>query len=148
MSDQTITVDQAVGVLNRDYFEDVRGIADDLKRAVKDGEITSEEEFYTYLDESCDGHQRVIYTFRARLGLISTDNLEAYESEFGEKPPTVEAQMYAALRADVMARCSYDDIVSELDEEKEKSEGRNKPGHDHTCDHDVSLDDHCEDCPE
>jgi len=116
------TVDDAIRILNRDYFDDVRGIVEDCKRAIRDGEVCSDDELNDYLVESCDQHQRVIYTWQARLGLLSTDNADAYEDEFGEKPATVELQMCMALRADVQSRLeTYDEIRAELDNEEDSN---------------------------
>lgn len=116
-------VDEALRVLNHDYWDDVRGIVDDLGRAIHDGEITDDESFYEYLDETTDGHQRVIYTHQARLGLCFTNNADAYEEEFGEKPPSVEAQMLYALRADVLAKTgTYEGFCEELEEARQRVE--------------------------
>lgn len=115
------TVDDAMRVLNRDYFDDVRGIAEELKRAVKDGEVTNEEEYCDRLNEVCNDHQRVIYTFQARIGMLCTDNASACEDETGEPARSVEAAMCWALIADVNAHTDYDSIVAELEEEAEAS---------------------------
>lgn len=118
-----ISVDEALRVLNHDYWDDVRGIVDDLAQAIRDGEITDSESFQEYLDQTTDGHQRVIYTHQARLGLCFTNNADAYEEEIGEKPPTVEAQMLMALRADVMAKTgTYDEFCEELEEARQRAE--------------------------
>lgn len=113
-----LEVNEAFHVINADYWSDVRGIAAELKRMVKDGECEDEGEFGERLDEQCDVHQRVIYTQQARLGLCCCDNVDAYKDEMGEEPPTIVAQMFMALRADVAAMVNYDDVVAELEEEK------------------------------
>src|SRR6185295_17213 len=76
-TEPAVSVDEALRVLNHDYWDDVRGIVDDLGQAIRDGEITDEESFREYLDEITDGHQRVIYTHQARLGLCFTNNADA-----------------------------------------------------------------------
>lgn len=122
-TEPAVSVDEALRVLNHDYWDDVRGIVDDLARAIRDGEITDDESFQEYLDETTDGHQRVIYTHQARLGLCFTNNADAYEEEIGEKPPTVEAQMLMALRADVMALSGgFDGLCTELEEARQRAE--------------------------
>lgn len=117
------TVDDAFRILNRDYWDDVRGVVDEMKRAIRDHEVTSEEELYDYLCEHTEGHQRVIYTFQARWGLCCSDNPDAYEEETGEKPASVEAQMLVAFQADIRARLSsYDELCEELEEERQEAE--------------------------
>jgi len=117
------TVDDAIRILNRDYFDDVRGIVEDCKRAIRDGEVSSDDELRDYLHESVDGCQRVIHTFQARCGLLSSDHPDAYEDETGERPSDVSVQMYWALMADVNDRLeSYDELCEELEEERQRAE--------------------------
>jgi len=116
---ESISVDAALSVLNRDYFDDVRGIAEDCKRAVKDGEVSNDEELSDYLHQTVDGHERVIYTYQARIGLVCTDSVDAYEDETGEKPPSAEVQMFWALMQDVRDRLGdFDAIKAELESEQ------------------------------
>lgn len=116
-NEESITVGQALDVIRRDYFDDVRGIAEEVTRAVKDGEI-GEEEFYDYIHEQCDGSRRVIYTFQAKLGMLFTNNDDAYQDELGEPAPTVEAAMCMALIADVTAQLgSFEEVKGEEDED-------------------------------
>ena len=118
LRERAISLDEAWRVVEHDYWDDVRGLVDDCKRAIKDGEVSSDEELNDYLHQSVDGTQRVIYTHQARVGLCCTENPDAYEDELGEKPPTVEAAMYYALMADVQRRLeSFDDIKAELESE-------------------------------
>lgn len=115
-NEESITVDQALSVIRRDHFDDVRGIAEEVTRAVKDGEV-DEDGFYDYIHEQCDNSQRVIYTFQAKLGMLCTNHDSAYQDELGEPAATVEAAMYMALIADVTALLgSFDDIKEELEE--------------------------------
>ena len=51
----------------------------------------------------------MIYTFQAKLGMLVTDNDEAYE-DFGFENPTVEQKMYCAMVADVR------DYLGDLDD--------------------------------
>lgn len=57
--------DAARATLRADYWSDVRGIVEDARRAIKDGEISSPAELDDWLHETVDGHQRVIYTHAA-----------------------------------------------------------------------------------
>lgn len=94
-------VNAAVSIIQRDYYQDVKGIAEDILRAIKDGEITDVEQLEERLQQDVDGSARVIYTFQSKLGLLVTSNDEAYEEEFGEKPQDIAAQMAYAMLVDV-----------------------------------------------
>jgi len=105
-------VDAALSVLRADYYSDVRGVAQDLARAMKEGEV---DEFSDALHEAVDGTQRVIYTYQARVGLICTDNEDAYAEEFGEVPVEGdsikwEAMMFAAMEKDVIEDLEAHDV--------------------------------------
>ena len=75
-------VKAAINILTMDYYNDVRDVAQDLAQRMKDGEV---DEFSVALHEAVDGTQRVIYTFQAQLGVILSDNTDAYFEEFGEE---------------------------------------------------------------
>lgn len=98
-------VKAAVSILSMDYYNDVRGVAKDLARSMKDGEV---EEFGDALHDAVDGTQRVIYTFQARCGLLVSDNADAYIEEFGTDGVVEsggiawERLMFAAMEADVI----------------------------------------------
>ena len=94
-------VNAAVAIIQRDYYQDVQGIADEILSAVKSGEITDDEGLEERLQQDVDGSARVIYTFQSKLGLLVCKNDEAYEDEFGEKPADVAVQMAYAMMADV-----------------------------------------------
>jgi hypothetical protein len=105
-------VEAALRVLRADYYSDVLGVAKDLAERMKDGEV---DEFSDALHEAVDGTQRVIYTYRARIGLICTDNADAYTEELGEVPVkngTVkwEAMMFMAMERDVVERLEASDV--------------------------------------
>jgi len=120
---ESISVDDALSVLNRDYFDDVRGIAEDCKRAVKDDKVSNDEELSDYLHQSIDGHERVIYAYQARIGLVCTDSVDAYEDETGEKPPSPEVQMFWALMQDVRDRLGdFDSIKAEIENDRDFEE--------------------------
>jgi hypothetical protein len=96
-------IDAALRVLRADYYSDVRGVAENvLERMIEEGEGA---DVHDIMHESVDGTQRVIYTYQARVGLICTDNADAYVEEYGDVPVEGdsikwEAMMYAALAAD------------------------------------------------
>ena len=105
---ETVTVDDAVSVIHRDYFDDVLACIEEVKRAIKDGEITEQDEVYDFLHEMIDGHQRVIYTFRAKLGMLATENPDAFE-DLGMENATIEQRMYCAMMQDVQDRMPDED---------------------------------------
>jgi hypothetical protein len=96
-------VELGVDLINKDYWADVRGVAKDLLRQIKDGEIKTREGLDDALNQDIDSTQRVIYTFEAKLGMIATNNPDAWE-ELGLEHPSVEQMMFAAMEADVRAQ--------------------------------------------
>ena len=59
----------------------------------------------------------MIYTFQAKLGMLVTDNDEAYE-DFGFENPTVEQKMYCAMVADVRDYLGdFDDLFTGEEDE-------------------------------
>lgn len=115
-NEQRITVAQAEGILRAEYWDDVRGMAEDARQAVKDGDVNDTEELENWLNESIDGYGRVIYTARAMDGLRWSDNDEAYfdeglycEEDFRDGIPWSKL-MFCALMADVR------DTLGDLDE--------------------------------
>lgn len=98
----------ALDILRRDYYQDVRGIGDELKDQVKSREITDRDTFETYLHQAVDGSARVIYTLQAQIGLLCSDNEDAYLERFGDLPVEAgtinwSAMMFEALEQDVLA---------------------------------------------
>ena len=99
-----ITVEEAVSAIRRDYYQDVLSLARDLAERMKAGEV---DDFGDALHEQCDGCARVIYTFQAKLGLLASDNEDAYDEEFGPNENDAkgpEVRMYYALCADIRDR--------------------------------------------
>ena len=122
-------VRDAVSVIQRDYYQDVKNLGDELIERVKDGEIPERDGFGDALHDAVDGTQRVIYTWQARLGLLATKNDDAYFEELGEEltcdgSVPYEQLMFYALQRDVveyMTREGFDpdddSIYGETDEE-------------------------------
>ena len=103
------TVDRAMGIIHCDYQDDINGIVADLRTEIAGGHLEDSEAIDTWLHETIDGHQRVIYTFRAKLGLLASSNEDAYQAELGEPAPTVESACYMAMMADVREHSGYPD---------------------------------------
>jgi hypothetical protein len=101
-------VEDAQRVLRKDYYDDVRGAADDLVRRLKDGEFADRDDFDQALHEQVDGHARVIYTGQAIECLLYSDNDGAYVEEFGSECIVEDGCImwsrlaFAAFRADVV----------------------------------------------
>lgn len=94
-------VSRAVAVLRRDYYGDVRDIAQDIAERVASGELTDADDVEEAIRETVDGCARVIYTFQAKLGLLASDNEDAYQDDTGEEPSGPSVAMYYAVCADV-----------------------------------------------
>lgn len=73
-------VNAAIHILTMDYYNDCRSVAQDLAQRMKDGEV---DDFHDALHQAVDSTQRIMYTFQAKLGLILSDNGDAYVDEFG-----------------------------------------------------------------
>jgi hypothetical protein len=87
-------LDAALRVVRQWYFDEIRAIVEEAK-------TKGEDEVEDYLHETIDGHEFVIYTYKARLVMICTDHPDAFEEEMGDKPETVEQAAYGAMMADV-----------------------------------------------
>lgn len=115
-------VKSAVSVIQRDYYADVASVVEDLKRAIKDKEVTSREGADEWLHEAVEGTQRVIYTWQSRLGLLVSDNADAYFEEMGGGGDICNdgidyaALMFYAMRADVMQDVEREGVLDALDE--------------------------------
>lgn len=105
---ENVTVDDAVRVIRRDYLADVEGVVEGVREAwayaLAEG---NDFDVLERVEADVDGHQRVIYTFQAKLGLLSSDNEDAYQ-DFGYELPTVEARMFCAMVRDVMSSMEAD----------------------------------------
>jgi len=110
-------VNAAVSIIQRDYYQDVRDLGDSLKDEIKSGDIADAEQLEERINQDVDGSARVIYTFQAKLGMLVTDNDEAYE-DFGFENPTVEQKMYCAMVADVRDYLGdFDDLFTGEEDE-------------------------------
>jgi len=121
-------VNDALAVLQRDYYQDVEGLADDLIERIKDGEIPDRDAFGDALHETVDGSGRVIYTAQAQRGLLASSNDDAYFEELGDTlqcdgSVPYEQLMFYALQRDVvehMVREGFDpddESIYDADEE-------------------------------
>ncbi len=98
------TFDNVMTLARRWYYSEVRDLADEsIKATVEHATDTDArtDAIQEWLTETIDGCQLVIYTAQAAMVCAASDNYGAYEDECREKPPTVEVQAFAAMRADV-----------------------------------------------
>lgn len=99
--------DAATSILSMDYYNDVRSVAKDLARQMKEGEV-DRDGFTEALDAAVDGTQRVIYTWQAKLAVILSENGDAYFDEFGDEGAVSkeginwERLAFVAMTQDVM----------------------------------------------
>lgn len=114
-SDTNAIEQEADRIKRAEYWSDVRGIVDDAKRAILDGELADREQLSDWLHETIDGCGRVIYTAQAMEGLVYSDNDGAYLENFGAEGAVKDgainwsALMFAALEADVQEMIGDDD---------------------------------------
>src|SRR4051812_27720673 len=77
LSDKDIR-DRAENLAAREYRDTVQGIADDLRRAIADGEVTDTDGANEWLEQTIDGHHDVIYTSCAMEVCRQSSNDSAY----------------------------------------------------------------------
>lgn len=107
------TVQDAVSVIRRDYYDDVKGVADNIMERLKEeyeSDVRGEqlrEVLIESMHETIDAQGRVMYTFQAKLGLLVTDNAGTYLEEYGAEGALLgddinwSALMFAAMERDV-----------------------------------------------
>ena len=126
LDERAEAVKHASHILTLDYLDDVEAIAADLVDHWRQNDYDGCDGWQQWLDETIDGHQRVIYTWQARCGLLVSDNADAQENENGEEGVGPEVKMYYALRADVLAyvrdRLDIDLDTPEDEDETEPAE--------------------------
>lgn len=79
---ETDLVQHALGILERDYAEDVKGVAETLADEIRSGAM-QRDEFLDRLHEVIDGHQNVIYTQAAQIVALVSRNEDAFVDSMG-----------------------------------------------------------------
>jgi hypothetical protein len=98
----------ADGIAEREYRQTVTGVVEDLKRAVRDGEITDRDGAMDWLHDTIDGHHDVIYISCAQDVVRLSRNDGAYFEQFGDDGAVEDGAInwsrlaYCALEADVL----------------------------------------------
>lgn len=107
----------AHSVLHRNYYADVRGVGDELIRAIRAGELTSWDQVSDWLHETVDGHARVIYTLEAQECLRYSDHKDAYVESFGSEDVVTgdgvinwSALAYSAFEADILEYVDFQGV--------------------------------------
>lgn len=123
--EQETTTRDAEGLLRKDYWDDVRGVVENLQECIKDGEVEDTEAATEWLHETVDGHERVIYTHQAMQCLLWSDNDGAYADDFGSEGMVEDGCImwsrlaYAAFLADIYEHIGDLDELFESDENGE-----------------------------
>ena len=92
------------------YWGYVKACADDAIQAIKDKEIETYDDLDTWIHETVDGSEWVIYTHQAELVMHHTDNENALFDAWGELPDVdhwsalVVPFAFFAMRQDLMGR--------------------------------------------
>ncbi len=122
--------DQIMRTARRWHFDEVRSLADSAIEALatvrKRETMTADEAMEwldTWLHQTIDGHEHVIYTAQAVMLLAASDNDGAYEEEYGESTEDASKRAYAALNTDVwkLLRARSDEWEHD-DEDPEEAE--------------------------
>lgn len=134
MPNETET-ENALSVLRMDYWDDVRGVVEDLKYELKEGGVDRTYDSVTeYLTETCDGHPRVIYTRGAILTLLFSENDAAFFDIYGGGGDAAEVLFkrsddldysvlaYHAFYADVMEQAEAGGVAPHQIEETEEED--------------------------
>lgn len=133
-------LNDAQSVLQRDYYEDVNGVAAEFDSMWKRGEFNDRDSAIEWLEQTTDGHARVIYTHQAQTCLLVSKNDSAGPDELGADSFNFKDGMpwsalaYWAFLADIKEAITVDmndDPPSEGDEwiKVEHKEGCDNRGH-------------------
>ena len=92
------------------YWDEVRSLAAEaleefpLTVATEDDDEPddeNEQERNEWIEQTIDGHEFIIYTYKAQAVLLASDSDGAYEEEFGEPAKSYEQAAYMAMLTDV-----------------------------------------------
>jgi hypothetical protein len=101
--------DDAMRVLRAEYYQGVRGLAQEVAERVKD----EGGDQHDILHEVVDGSYWVIYTHANFQVLMCSDHHDAYSEEFGEAPVSGADINWAALAYATLARDVSDQVGAE-----------------------------------
>lgn len=119
-----ITIDEATTAIRAAYYTAVRSIAEDILAQVKAGDILDEEELQEYLWQTVEGSEWVIYTHKALLVMVASDNWDSVDDDGPNGPngvaDLVSFRTFWALREDVREMLS--DIKWPEDEDEDEAD--------------------------
>lgn len=127
--------DLDTSALRETYYKEIRAMAEDYTKRIKAGDFDDREAFMDDVHETLDGHEFVIYTFKAQCVCLASDNSGAMVDQLGSDGLTKdgainwEAMAYCAMEADLFARLDAegvdinDDDTFAPEEEEEGEEG-------------------------
>lgn len=107
MSDESPDFNDVMSLARRWYYSEIRDLVDEAIKVVakdhaKDSTDDRREALTTWVDETTDGHEFVIYTAKAGMVCAASDCSDTYRDETGEENnPVVEIQACYAMRADI-----------------------------------------------
>ena len=82
---QELAVENAHNILSKEYFDDVREMAEEARSLVKSGEIADEEALTEWLDQSVDSSDWIIFTVRNFQVLRYSNNSDAFMDAYGDE---------------------------------------------------------------
>lgn len=109
-------LDRALSLATRAYRTHVEEIAEDFREDMRRGEITTDEQLSDRMHEAIDGDGWVIYTRKAQLVCIISQNDDAYFTELGGEGAADRDGInwspiaFMALRADVQEALDVSDV--------------------------------------
>jgi hypothetical protein len=101
--------------LYKSYYNSVKNIA------IEALEIDDTDDRADYIHESVDGSEWVIYTHKARLVSVLSENVDACE-ELGDEPQKPESIAFFAMRADVERLLDNEYFIEEHAKKEETKE--------------------------
>lgn len=115
-----ISFGRAFDALRQWYYNEVSEWAEGFDARIQKKEWADEESFRESFEQETDGAECIIYTAQAKAVLLASDNEDAYQEEFGEPSPTVEAAALMAFQRDILERMVEDPQTIGTDDEEEE----------------------------
>ena len=101
--------------IRREYYEEVSSLAKEIVKDAKE----RDEDVSDVMHEWVDGHEWIIYTYKAKYVCMASRNDDAYEEHFGHlESQKVEdsAKAYCAMEQDIWEQDTYDRAVLKASE--------------------------------
>lgn len=143
-------LEEAQRVCRADYWQDVRDVADEFTKQWRDGEFEDREQAIEWLEQTVDGHGRVIMTYQAQECLLYSDNDGAYIDELGTdgvvKDGSINWSALAcmAFKADILEHINQAEDIDVNDDPPQKIDDHNFQGGTEQCQHEDGDGEKCE----